>query len=543
MFFEEKMIEKVLGFIAILAVFPACVADGLLFRYLLEPEKGTAWLEITLFISFIMLLIGLVTLFAWEAIFLDRKDYLSLMPLPIAPFLVFTAKFISLVMFIGLFVIGINSLSSIVFAVYLGQSKPYGLTPGLLLLFTHILVMLAAGSFIFFVLAIIFGLLNVLLKGRFFSWLSDIIRLGLIIGQLFLIYHFLINHRFIKIWFENVQALKSTPTPFIMNFPPLWFTGLYQTLMGNHDAFFQELADRSLLALAVSILAFFLITLISYGRYLKNLSPESARVYRPSRLKRILEPCLNLIFLRNSVERAAFHFYGSAMSRSRIHRTRLMSYLGVGAGIALIFFVSTGNYFWKYRSGNMLSLPLVLNFFLLVGLMDAISIPINYEANWVFRIIENRNGWAYFSALRKSTLCLILLPLYISLFAFYCFFWGWPTAGLHCLYDLAFAVLLMEGLLFRRIKFPFACSCAPGKSRLYFFWFPYLGLFLAYIYMPRWMEPYFMEGGRRFIIFYGFAILAVIALRLYHKLFFYPRRRLIYEESPEPLILELFHAY
>jgi len=126
-FFEEQMVGKVIGVIAILSIFPGYVADALLFKYLLIPESGTAWAETAVFTTLIMVLIGLITLFEWDVIFLAQKDYANLMPLPVRPLTVFSAKFISLIMFLGLFVAGINSLSSIVFSMYLSQSKGYGL--------------------------------------------------------------------------------------------------------------------------------------------------------------------------------------------------------------------------------------------------------------------------------------------------------------------------------------------------------------------------------------------------------------------------------
>ena len=126
-FFEEQMTGKVVSIIALLAIFPASVADYLLFPYLILPEKPEAWLEICEMTTLSMLLLGLVTIFVWDVIFLDRQDFLNLMPLPLKPLTVFSAKFASLVMFVGLFAIGINSLSSIVFAIFLGQAKYYGL--------------------------------------------------------------------------------------------------------------------------------------------------------------------------------------------------------------------------------------------------------------------------------------------------------------------------------------------------------------------------------------------------------------------------------
>lgn len=541
-FFEEQMMGKIIGIIAIVSVFPAYVADALLFKYLLFPESGTAWAEIALFTSLIMLLVGLITLFELDVIFLDHKDYLNLRPLPVSPLTIFSAKFISLIMFVGLFVVGINSLSSVVFAMCLGESRAYGLFSSCILLLTHFLVMLAAGTFIFFSLAFISGFFNILIGGKVCQRMADVIRFGLIMADIFILYFFLIDTRYIGDQFNHLQTLKETPTSFMLNFPPLWFTGLYQVLMGNREVFFQTMAFKALLALAAVIGAFFLITLLSYSRHLKKVVPVGAKHYRPSLLKRIIEPILNLTLLRNPAERAAFWFYQGALTRSRLHRNRVMSYFGIGLGITLIMFASTGKLFWKYQAGNMLSLPLVLTFFMLVGVRDAVNLPVNYEANWAFRITENPERWSYFSALRKSVFLFLIIPLYVLLFPFYGTIWNWKAAGQHCLYGLAFSVLLMEALFFQHRKLPFACSYVPGKSKIHIFWLLYLFLFFAYILIPRWLEPYFLVSPLRFAGFYLVVILVLSISWLYHKLYFYPEHHLIYEDNPEPSIVELFHA-
>ena len=489
-----------------------------------------------------ILLLGLVSIFVWVMIFLDRQDFLNLMPLPLKPLTVFSAKFASLVMFAGLFAIGINSLSSIVFAMFLGQAKYYGFFPAFLLFLTHLLVMFLAGAFIFFALGFIVGFFNILLRGKIFQRISDLLRFGLIVAHIFVLYFFLIDTHFIQKQFESFKALQGSPTSLMMNFPPLWFTGLYEVLQGNRQPFFHQLAWRAILALVIAVAAFFLITLISYSRYLKKISPEGAKHYRPSILRRLAEPVLNLTILRQPAERAVFWFYGSSLARSRLHRTRILSYLGVGFGVSLIMFVSTGKLFWKAQAGNMLSLPLVLSFFLVLGIRDATNIPLNFEANWIFKIAESPRRWPYFSALRKSIFFFALIPLYLLLFVFYGFIWNWDTSGVHCLYDLALAVLLVEALFFQHRKFPFACSYLPGKSKLYIFWLVYVLLFLGYVFIPRWIEPYFLARPSRLLGFYGVIILIIAGLWLYHRYFFYEKNEILYEDNPEPALLELFHA-
>lgn len=541
-FFEEQMVAKVIGIIAILSIFPAYVADSLLFLYLLFPERGTAWAETALFTTIIMLFVGLITLFVWEVIFLDRRDYLNLTVLPLRPLKIFSAKFLSLVLFVGLFVAGLNSLSSFVFAIYLGESRAYGLLSGLALFMVHLLVMLAAGSFIFFMLSCISGLLSILLRGKIFRSLADILRFGLIMAHIFALYFFLIDTKWISHKYQSFQALKEAPTAFMMNFPPLWFTGLYQVLLGYREPFFEKLMARGLLALAASVGAFFLITLISYSRYLKKVSPEGAKHLRPSLLRRILEPVLNLTILRNKISRAIFWFYHSVLFRSRLHRNRILSYLAVGFGLTMIILVSSGKYFWKYHQGSILSLPLALSFFLLVGIREAGSIPVNFPAGWVFKISEAPEKWPYFSALRKCVFIFFILPLYLLLFVFYSLIWNWEAAAVHCLYDLALAVLLMEALFFQQKKFPFVCSYVPGKSKMHVLWLVYLASFLAYIYLPRWVEPEFLARPGLLIYLYLVLFLLLLGLNLYHRLRFYRRNDIIYEDQPEISPVELLRS-
>ncbi|PMP94041.1 MAG: hypothetical protein C0168_10285 [Candidatus Aminicenantes bacterium] len=60
--------------------------------------------------------------------------------------------------------------------------------------------------------------------------------------------------------------------------------------------------------------------------------------------------------------------------------------------------------------------------------------------------------------------------------------------------------------------------------------------------VPRWLEPDVLANASRFITFYGVSFLIFVGLWLYHKIYFYPKQSLIYEDNPEPLVTELFHA-
>lgn len=534
--FQEQMVAKVIGVVSILSVLSAHVANSLLFKYIIIREVGQAWAEISVFISLMMLQIGLITLFEWDVIFLDRRDYLNLSILPLHSLSVFLTKFLSLAMFVGLFVVGINFFSSLIFAYYLGESNKLGMLSTLVLLLTHLFVMLTAGCFTFFSLAFLAGFFNILLRGRLFKQISEFIRFGLIVVHIFFLYHFLVDTGFITNQVGNIEALKKTPSAFMMNYPPLWFTGLYQILRGDKETFFLKLASKGLIALIISAGAFFLFAFISYNRYLKKISPDGTKHLHSPFIRRIIEPVLNVTILRNPAERALFWFYQSVLARSRMHRNRIISYLGVGLGITIIIFVSA----YSSQVGNMLSFPLVLTFFILIGIRDASYLPLKYEANWIFQITEGPDRWLYFLALRKSIFVFFILPLFILLFLLYSTMLNRQEAFIYCCYELAFAVLLLEILFFRRRKFPFVCTYLPGKGKIHVFWTIYVLSFLAYIMLPQWLGPYFLDNIKRFIILSIFLILMIFGIWSYLKNFFYPSKCLMYEDKPEPSLEELF---
>ena len=127
-FLEEQMMEKVIGVVAVLAGFFFYVSDNLLFLYLFFPDQGTSWMEKSYILALVMVFIGLITVVEWNVMFLDRRDFLNLVPLPLKPGTVLAAKFASLALFVAFFAAGMNSLSSLVFTVYLGESQGASLT-------------------------------------------------------------------------------------------------------------------------------------------------------------------------------------------------------------------------------------------------------------------------------------------------------------------------------------------------------------------------------------------------------------------------------
>ena len=326
--------------------------------------------------------------------------------------------------------------------------------------------------------------------------------------------------------------------PFLDYFPPFWFTDLYETLLGHPHLPVHGQFVRAIIGLAVMIFGFIIAMKLSYGRAIRT--GVFKRKSRQQEGMRLLESVFNTILLRNTIQRAVFHFFRKTLKSSIFHKMRLASY--IAGGLAFVPFLITLKAVKKGPLLNvnmtMLSIPLILSFALLLGLRTVINVPVALEANWVLRLTEKSNILPYFSGFRKALVMLYLVPLFILLFGIYAVIWDPYTSFLHCLYGLSISVLTMEIFFIRSLKIPFTCSYLPGKEKLQLYWFFYAIAFIAYLKIMSWTELELLRSKSGFIYFYAFVLLAIISVRIYQIVFIYKRNGIQYEEEPEPIVLD-----
>jgi hypothetical protein len=220
---------------------------------------------------------------------------------------------------------------------------------------------------------------------------------------------------------------------------------------------------------------------------------------------------------------------------------RLASFLAVAAGLILVLMVSNTTRIKDFSIFNksLLSIPLILSFFLVVGISRIVNIPASLDANWIFRLTEKRDRKHYILGLKKGILFFAVGPLYVLLFAFYSIIWNLEEAALHSLFGLFVSLLLIEVLFFRYRKIPFACSYLPGKERMHVLWGVYVAGFMLFITLFSTMELSFVMKPQRFFLFYAICLIIVVASNVFQSLRFSRRFSLKFEERPEPVMLGL----
>jgi hypothetical protein len=215
--------------------------------------------------------------------------------------------------------------------------------------------------------------------------------------------------------------------------------------------------------------------------------------------------------------------------------------MAISIAIILIVLVSSSRGIHVFSSVNktLLSISLILSFFLLVGIRVIANIPITVEANWIFKLTERVGKKNYFLGFKKGIFIFVLCPLFILLFLFYSFLWEWQLALYHCLYGLVISFLLMEILFFNYRKIPFACSYLPGKAKLHLLWIIYLISFLTYAFLMSFIEYKILNSPLNLFIFYGIVFLIIVFLKVSQNYFIYKKLEILYEEKPEPAMVTL----
>jgi hypothetical protein len=488
-----------------------------------------------LLIAFSMLLIGFLAILEWDALLPEPRDFAVLTPLPIRRTTLLGAKVTALLLFLGFFTVAINLFSTLVFP--LATVEP-GASLGVVLwhIATHVVSLGAASAFVFFSCVTVHGfLLNI--SGRsLFGRVARTVQLLL----LFLFVQVLFLLPRLPAVIETLRQGGS----FGALLPPVWYMGLYQTLLGNQDPYFRSLARTGSIALILSLIGLLIVYVATFRRALSPwMGARESQSQGVPRAEAGFEALLSGILVRGGVERATFFFVIKTTLRSHKHRLYLGAYGAVGLALSgLTTLLSTR---WLHAASSeqiesvLLPVPLIVSFFLLVGLRYIFTVPAELGAKWIFQLEAGYEPRQYLSGVCKAMLLLALAPLFIFLAPLYLIVSVWPQMLLHLAYCAMLALMLVEVLMFRFPKIPFTCSYLPGKANLRLYWAPYLFACLVYISTVISLESWLLEQPDRFLAFFLVSGGVLLLFRAYQDRWVTRRLEFIFDEEPEPAVRSL----
>jgi hypothetical protein len=408
------------------------------------------------FIVLSMAVIGGVALWWWDSIFPDRRDFENLVPLPIPTYRIFLANGVALLLLAGLFAADVNAASCILFPAVVGASQP---SFSFLMRFAtvHALVVMLASIFAFFMVFALVGLLMALLPYSLFRRISLYLR-GLIgIGLVAALSTSFAVPRLIL----HLTQSSNSPLRFL---PSVWFLGLCQLLRGRADPVLGQLGRIAPLALLTVGLVAVAGYSLSYRRCFVRLPElEGMPTGQPGARTAFIFRLLDFLILRTPVQRSGYRFVFKTLFRSETHALALVGFatLGIVMASGALFSAYDGEGLKALPSPELLSIPLILNYCLLIGIRLIFDIPSKLAANWIFRLLLE--GTTPVAIARRVMISLVLPWLFGVAFPVYLYFWGWKVALLHTALVAVWSVLLSEILLVRFRKLPFTCTYPPFR--------------------------------------------------------------------------------
>jgi hypothetical protein len=452
----ETNIYQVLGFLMTPGLF---INTFFAFLELGDLPSGPAldWIiriHRLVFPAFSFTVVGFTTIFEWDMLFPDRRDFLILSAFPIRLRTLFAAKVAALGGFLLLLIAAVNFFPIIMTPMFPAATPQIHEAGRLRMFAAQIAAMGGASVFGFLAVAAFHGLLINVTSPRTFRRVSPWIQVA---GMSLMIAALLLY----PVYSMLLPSMAALHPKWLYFLPPVWFAGLYDLLLPTHtDPFFASLGRFGVKALAVAFAVSGLAWAAGFRRHYRRTLEAEDSESRASGFS---------IFgwlKAGPEENAIFQFTGRILARSARHRLFLATYWSVGISIGLLTTVIVENGKLGVSPDGLRSFPLLVAFFILSGYRAAFQFPAELQSNWLFRLGES--NWSEISrrATRKRVLLSGLLPALLLFLPFEMWQWGGVTGLFHVIFQLATGALLVEILFWSFDKVPFTCSYFPGKVSL-----------------------------------------------------------------------------
>ena len=486
-------------------------------------RSAVEWSDREFLISLSMAVVAVAGVFSWQSMFPDQKDCLILSSLPVKTWKMIAAKVTALA---GMFLVVAVSLNiATTFFFPIATLKYMTAAQAIQFYAAHIIAVGAASAFSFLAVLCVQALLANILPYRFFQRASAWVQMGSLFTSLFLF--FMIP----PIASSGALVLPQNRTA-ALSLAPFWFLGLYQTLLGTQHPFVHELAWLAVRALAITAVSAAILYALAYRRIMRRTIEDSGAIGSGgvNRWAR-LESAFDRYLLKNTRERAAFHFIWRTMTRNRGHRFMLAAYASIG----LVYVVSGVAGLVKHAGGQALmkpnadlsAAPLVLPFFVLLGLRALFALPVEVQANWIFRLTDAGLPHEYVRGARKMMFCAAVVPMCILALPAYGFMWGWSMALAHVAMSVLGSMAALEWMMAGFRKVPFTCPWMPGKGNMKVMFGAWTVIFLGVAFNVIHIELWLASDPIR----------SLIGIALVGWLWIHRVRRRRQEEGPDDQVM------
>jgi len=402
-----------------------------------------------LFIVLAMLVSGGVALWKWDTLFLDRRDTVNLVPLPVHTQQILLGNLLAILLFAVIFCVDVNAASAVLFPLVVSASQESFLFAGKIAL-GHGLAVATASLFSFAAVFAVAGSLMAVLPTRVFLRISIWVRVLLAMVLLLLFANAFAVSREIEL--GTIAAHSG-----LRYLPPVWYLGLCQWARGAAGPLFTHLAFVGLLALLAAASVCAASFAMAYQRHFSRMAELSeaqggSRIWRLGLCDRILDGVL----LRSPFEQAGFRFVLRSLMRSDRHRAAVAVFAAVGF-VAASELLMGSSFAAEAPTTAYFAAPLILLYCAILGIRSSFDLPLELNANWIFRLLLAPT-LEECAVLAGKSIFVFVLPLTAVMAVLFALRWGFLCGLLEFLVSAILSATLIAGLVLTYRKLPFTCA-------------------------------------------------------------------------------------
>ncbi len=399
-----------------------------------------------LLITSSMALTAMVVAIKWDRILPGPQDYAILAPMPVGVWTIFAANACALGFLVSLFVLALNTVSTVLFPFIVLSDENAGLMANLQFVLVHVICVALASVFAFSACLGLLALMMLLLPPAVFKRASPGVQLGIFFFACLLL-----------ATAAMIPTLLQHPadTLLLRFLPPAWFVSLYQCLQGRGSPLMSALARSGLIALLAAVCLAAVTFVLSYHRSFVRV-PESSSA-PPLSTGRAWEAIskharhfVNLFAGRGGFDRAIYWFAIRVLLRSEAHFLTIGCFITIGMVIGM---TSISTAISPANIEPFLRLCLMVEYSAVAGLRVSLAIPAGQRSSWIYSLCTM--GGDVRPVLRKVFITAASIVVVVPAALIAGFAISKPVGVLHGCYLLFIGTLLTDCFLINVRRIPF----------------------------------------------------------------------------------------
>jgi hypothetical protein len=490
------------GFILVIQLYPAFQSIVIRARRFHSPGMVDDWIEwiAFVFITYAMVTVGLIAVFVWDALNFDHRDAMVLGPVPLRARTIVGAKLTALAALLAIAAVPINLLNGLFFA--LETADQFGARAFVMNFMAFLVATITAAAFVFAIIVAVRGTVSIVAGPQLAAAAGSFLQFAFVVALLSCI--FLSP----AVWRISSAVINNPDT--VGWLPSSWFVGLFERVRGSTRAYFIPLGHRALVATPLALGAAVVVSIVGFSRAMQHtVSGPSAR---SGFVARSLRAGARSMAGRDPIATLTSDFVLLTIARNRSVHTPIAMNAALGVAIALAALTrATSIADLTHPRTIVLWIPLLVGYWLTIGLRAATFVPSEHRAAWIFNSASTARTLAFWSGTRAAMLSVVLPAAVVIAGAVAGPLLGWRIAAWHAAFVTLVLIAVVEaiGLTIRHV--PFTAIYRPGHAKLRTRWPLYaIGMFAVAVWPVR-LELRFLGGAE----FHLMAIAALVALAVH----------------------------